>query len=187
MKRGQYDYPRAEWALPVMVTAENWRDLAEDVDVAVADVANGYDPVAAGNLIRFFHFALRDGALFDHCTNLTEAERGMLDFVAMAFGRYVEGSGKKSLDHAFGVDRGRGNTNKDNGDRNITIAACVEQAIREEKKARGTAKIEPICRGVADRFNLGWKTVEKIHSDFSVSIKTLGDAEIFALTGVLLK
>lgn len=181
MKRGQYDYPQARWALPVMITAENWRNLAEDVDGAVADVANGYDPVAAGNLIRFFHFALRDGALFDHCTNLTEAERGMLDFVAMAFGRYVEGNGKKSLDHAFGVKRGQGNISTGLGDRNITIAAMVVLEMR-----RKTTWLDAIGNA-ANRFfpdGKGQRACEDAYAEHKNILQTLSTDELKAILGM---
>lgn len=189
MKRGSMDldYVRATWALPTMVTAENWRSLAEDIDGAVASVSHGYDPVAAGNLIRYFHFALQDGALFDNCDKLSEDERGLIDFIAHAFKRYVEGGGNKSLDVAFGVKRGPGRVSDDNDARNVTIAAAVEQAYRKDLKERGTVNIESVCIEVAPSFDLSWKSVEKIYAEYRVSIATLHDGDIAALTEALTK
>ena len=190
MKRGQFDYPRAEWMLPIMITAENWRDHAKDVDGAVASVAHGYDPIASGNLIRFTHFAFQDEALFERCGNLSEVERGVLNFIALAFKRYVEkaeAGSSISLDVAFGISRGRGRTNEGNEDRNIFIAAAVEAAIRGSKKDRGPVKMEPVCTEVANQVNLGWKSVEKIYTDNQEVIQTMGDTEISALAGALNK
>lgn len=188
MKRGSMDldYPRATWALPAMVTAENWRSLAEDIDGAVASVSHGYDPVSAGNLIRYFHFALQDGALFDDCDKLSEAERGFIDFVKLAFDRY-ENQRKTSLDVAFGVARGPGRINQDNDARNVTIAAAVEQVARKDLNERGAVNIESVCIEVAKNLDLSWKTVEGIYAEYRVSTATLGDGDIAALAAALTK
>lgn len=178
------DYPRATWVLPAMVTSENWRSLTASIDGAVASVAHGYDPIAAGNLIRFFHFAFQDGELFGNCDGLSEPERGFIEFVQMAFGRYVD---KGSLDVAFGVARSPGRINQDNDARNVTIAASVELAVRRDLKGRGSVNIESVCKEVAPNFNLSWKSVEKIYAEYRAPIQTLGDGDISALVVALPK
>lgn len=188
--QGTFDesFPRATWALQRMVTSENWRDQSDsDVSGAVATVAYEYDPIAAGNLIRYFHFALQEGELFAHHGKLTDTERGFLDFIAQSFGRYVEKDGKVSLDVAFGISRGRGRLNEDNSERNLIVAASVEWAIRNDKQTHGSAKMELVCKEVANKCSLNWKSVEEIYRDFRDVTEMLGDADISTLADTLTK
>lgn len=173
-------YPRATWALPVFVTAENWRDQAGDVEATVAAVIHaGVDPIAAENLIRYFHFALEDGQLFCNCSGLGEVERSFIDYVGHAFGRYVAG---RPIGAAFGLDRGRGDRERaDLTDRNTAIAAAVEQLVRRDLTVRQSVNRESVCREVASRFNIGWKSVEKIYVEYRHAMSLLADAEIAAL------
>lgn len=163
-----YSYPRATWALPALVTDENWWDMSDDdIAGAFASLSDGHDPIASANLIRYFQFALQSGDLFGTCAKLGAKERVFLDFIEHAFGRYSDG---KSLDAAFGLIRTKGQRNiPDHRMRNLGIAAKVVLGVRTEMENRNIyasdVKLEPIYREAALGSGIGWKSVEKIYRD----------------------
>lgn|SRR5665811_540253 len=94
----------------MQVNEENFRDFtSEDVVNAVGIVKHCFDADAPRNLIRYFHFMLRDGYLFGNVL-LSTAERAFVDYVGYAFARITERG--KSAEVAFRLERGRGNTNE---------------------------------------------------------------------------
>lgn len=115
------------------VSANNYRTITDgDVSGAFASIAYDHDSVATDNLIRYFHFAMEDGALFESYTKFSQKERTFLDFIKRAFGRYMEG---KSLNAAFGLTPGRGESHRDDNTlRNMGIAAFVILRMRNGTK-----------------------------------------------------
>lgn len=179
------------------VTAANYRDIkVGTVRGALAFFSHDHDPIAADNLIRYFHHALQEGDLFSNRRRLGKTARTFLEFIEQAFARYIEG---KSIDAAFGLVKTKGQRDiPDHSLRNLGIASKVELLVRAEMKKRNiteryskdgkngrlvsSVKMEPICRDVALEADVGWKSVEKIYADLKGSVSALDNQTLSLLT-----
>lgn len=104
------------------VNEDNYLDFTvKDVTCAVASVKFDFDEVAAQNMVRYFHYRLKNGCLFDG-VRLKPKERAFVDYVEHAFARMVEQ--KKSPEVAFGFVPGRGEHKRENTTERDVIAAA---------------------------------------------------------------
>jgi len=173
------------------------------LDIDLAGIEGGHDPVAAGCLIDHFYAAFRRRELFAH--SLGEDEKTLLRYIELAFGRYLEG---KELPVAFGLERSRGRIAQlANEDRNLAIAAAVELEVRKDmcklglskprevierfKNGKGrlisTVKMEPIYTAVGKKFKLSPKSIEPIFRDFETAVESLPDSVLALLAEHLTK
>ena len=133
----------------------------EEVASAVGSVTVSFDEKAARNLIRYFHYRLKNGALFNGVP-LRQKERAFLDYVEHAFSRFVEQ--EKSLNVAFGLTSGTGNRPRDSTtERNVIAAAYMVLLIKYNHWKWEDAKGEVANFLFPD--GEGEKAVEKAYSD----------------------
>ena len=150
------------------VTAQNYRTITDgDIAGAFTIIAHDHDSVAAANLIKYFHFAMEDGAIFESHTKFSQKELTFLDFIKRAFGRYMEG---KSLDAAFGLTRGRGERNVDDTTlRDLKITAFVILKMRKKTTwARSIAQ-------AASEFKTGNRACEDAYATYKVALQNLDE------------
>lgn len=142
----------------------------KDLNGALAAVMHGFDPVAARNLVRYFHGCLQDGSPYN--------ERILLDYVYYAFEKIInEGV---SADHAFGFKQSRGkHEREDTTERDIVAAALVTRYMRENKTyldARGDAANALFADGT------GEKAVEAAYSQYKDVLQYLSIEALKELT-----
>jgi len=111
-----------------------WLDVADaDLNSALAAVKYGHDPVAAKNLIEYFHERFKDGLPYN--------ERILIEFLGHAFGKIIEEG--SSADHAFGLKLKRGEYERESTlERDVIATAYVILLMRNRwtyLDARGQA------------------------------------------------
>jgi len=113
------------------VNKDNYLDFtAKDVTRAEKSVRVDFDEVAAQNLIRYFHYRLKNGCLFDD-VRLKPKERAFIDYVEHAFARMVEQ--KKSPEVAFGLAPGKGEHRRESTvERDVQLAAYAILHMRSQ-------------------------------------------------------
>lgn len=143
------------------VNEDNYLDITiQDVKGAVNSVKCDFDEMAARNLIRYFHYRLKNGCLFND-VRLKPKERAFVDYIEHAFARMVEQ--KKSPEVAFGLAPGRGEHQRESTvERDVVAAAYVTLLMRNNWKW-GDAKGEAANFLFHD--GKGEKAVEKAYAD----------------------
>jgi hypothetical protein len=134
-----------------------------DLKGALTAVKYGYDPVAALNLIEYFHKKISEDGAY-HTPFL-------LEYIHHAFGKIVEEGW--SADHAFGLKLKRGNYPRtDHTERNVQVAAYVI-LLRRRKWTLLDAKGEAANLFFPD--GKGEKAVESAYAFYRESLEILPD------------
>ncbi|HMV21143.1 MAG TPA: hypothetical protein PKL28_11205 [Rhodocyclaceae bacterium] len=139
-----------------------WCDVKDaDLNGALAAVKYGHDPVAAMNLIEYFHERFKGDFPYN--------ERILIEFIGHAFSKIIED--RWGADHAFGLKLTRGKYEReDNYERNVIAAAYVILLMRKKwtyLDARGEAANLLFPDGK------GEKAVEAAYAMYSCHFKSL--------------
>ena len=138
---GDYDYPRES-----QVTGQ-----LPFLEFNFADADNPYFAWEAYSLCREFGATVPDWAL----NYLDRAARALL-------------SGEDEL-RALGFKSERGRSSKlreyRRVDRDWKLGFAVQQVLREDETKYGKAKLTAACKKVAERHNVGWRTVERAYKE----------------------
>lgn len=157
------------------VNKDNFRDfIPGDVENAVGSVKFGFDPVAARNLIHYFHYMLQNDLLFSRVT-LSPVERAFVEYVSLAFARIAEDG--KSTDVAFGLKPGRGkHPREDTDDRDFLIAAYI---VRQTRDGVTTTKAATINAAIL--LSIGHTTANDAYSKYRDAVALMPNEQLDSL------
>lgn len=140
-----------------------------DLNGALNAVKYDFDPVAAKNLIEYFHDRICDGEPFN--------ERVLLEYVGHAFEQIIVHG--KSADQAFGLRRSRGQREReDHTERDIAGAACVVLLMR--KGWRWADAIGEAANYLCED-GKGDKAIEHAYSVYREVLSLLADQKLEAM------
>ena len=160
----------------IEVDENNFLELTlADIEGAANIVKHDFESKAAQNLIRYFHFMLRDGYLFDR-VKLSPVEQIFIEYVEHAFSRIVEDG--KSIQVGFGLTPGRGEHQREDTFERDIIATSYMILLRRNGWSWIDAKEE--AAGLLFLVN-GSKAVEEAYSKYRVGFETLTDDVLIGL------
>lgn len=142
----------------------------KDLYGALAAVMHGFDPVAAHNLVRYFHDCLQDGRPYN--------EQILLDYVYHAFGKII--NEKVSADHAFGFKQSRGKYQREDATERDVVAAALVMLHMRNKKSYLEAKGDSANALFPD--GEGEKAVEAAYSQYKSVLQYMSTEALKELT-----
>jgi hypothetical protein len=159
----------------IEITQNNLYDfLPDEVRTFVDNQRSEFNPTAAKNLIRYFHYRFQDGNFFDN-KKLHPEERAFLNYIDHALSLIVK---NKSADVAFGLTLGRGKYQReDTLGRDMQLAAYVVLLMREGENW------ESAIVKSAERFYAkgGDRVAEEAYGKFGNAFKPLSDNDLKAI------